>query len=698
MSDIITTATAGVDMTSDADLLKSENLAYGRNISLRGGRIRTRPKIKKVMGLPPGTFQGMKYFDTKSRRTLVMSICGAVYEVDPLTNKVVSILSSVDPTALLYGQNNPRRSRVWFERTPSGLVMQDGIAYALVYDGQKAYRSGGDSGIPVGTAMKFSNGRLAVAIQKKVRIGNIYAGTPGSEYTFTEAYSLDGGGDFNFPSEIRALHNVPVLDSSSGHGPLVVGTEESTFTLRTDVTTRSSWASTPKFQATLFPSSGICGQTAVAAVDQDLIYRATDGVRSLRLTSVNADNRVNLPLSEPIKERTRTDYPSWLQDASVVVFDRRLFATGGTAKHGVRTFFTCLNVMNLDVIQGEEGGSVASAWEGEWDGYRIYQIEKGIFDGRERCYFAGVDDNGNNALYEILPEYSEETSEEVFESEIETHALLGGSVSQKKALVGGNIVLSNLKGTAYLSVYYRSDTLQDWEPWTSFVLTAPTEETAAGKPLAQPRASLWLQEPPRRLTELNTTSNQGLKHQIKLRWSGDFKIEFIEVFTRLLDVKKYEQNFNEQGAVAIYAQRPRVYWYYPKDLLSFSCAETGTGFFNPLTDPLPGVGTATGVGTTGEQVEEIKQGVAGTALRTLRGKNIVLRVNPLGTWTSYVLVEYIPLGLSAVSITGGGVYDSTAHTITWTVSSNVSSLATFQYNVEGPDGEYTFDGILTAQP
>lgn len=683
--ELFSIALAGVDAKLDPDLLVAENLAYGRNISIRGGRVQQRPKIVKRMMLPPGLFQGMHYHDFGGRQVILMSICGQIFEVDPLGRTIKSILSSVDPTALLYGHNGSRLPRAYFVSTPSGVVIQDGESYALTYNGLVAARSGGDTGIPLGTVMEYSNGRLAVAQQRSLRLGDIYQGA-GTEWKFIEEDQLDGGGSFTFPSKVTSIKSLPIQDSASGQGPRIIGTLNSTHSLHTEVTKRSSWADTDNFQTDLFPTVGVVGRNACVQVNQDLYFRSSDGLRSIKLTAVNSSSPANTPISDALDYRLGNDHPLLLADVSTIFFDNRILTTAAPIVWGTRPVYTSLVVLNVEAVQ--KSGQVQQAFEGEWDGYRVLQLLTGTFSRRSKGYFVGLDEDGNTALYEILKENDQENwhQEEVLVKEIETRAFLGNDASALKRLLGADVHLSNVRGAGVMNLYFRADGYTGWRHWGTKAFNAGDNP--------QDRIDFKSLSPVEDIDIKNgLPKNFGYRFQLRLVWTGDAKIERIFVHTAPVSESVYEQSYQEP--VADELENLRRYWYSVQTLLYPECMN-GVDFFNPSEDPLPPLDPVTGDPVTpGETEIPIKQGLPGTCFRTVRKKNIVLRVNPEATWTTYTLVENVPSGLVPNSITGGGVWNSTTRTITWTITSSPTSIATFMYNVDGPDGEYNFTGTLS---
>lgn len=692
------TAYAGVDSSKPYDFIGNQNIAYGQNISLRGGKVKSRPRIIPLFTLPTGLFQGGSYCDLKERQELLFSVSGGIYAIDPVNQTVRSIMSSVDSTALLYGNNDPRVPRVYFEQTPSGVVVQDGQSHAVVYDGVSASRS---ATIPIGTRMKYCNGRLAVAFGPYVRIGDIYdANTAKSEWKFEETTEADGGGDFYFGQDVKTLGVLPSLDSTQGQGPLIVGTSRKVSTLRLDIPTRSNWASTEKFQSIIFDSFGMTGQNACSPVNQDIFFRSTDGIRSMRRAYSGSDS-VNLPVSSPVESLIGIDDLTLLDDCSSVFFDNRLLVLNGPHHYATRAFYTGITSLNLEIVRQDGSDAPVEAFEGEWNSYRFLQLLKGIFGGRERCFAVGLDDNGNAVLYEILREKDYKNDLEDEENtpihSFETRAFLGTGIDFLKRISSLEVYLTDIKTDTKLNVYYRPDNYPGWYPWQTFNVIS----FIGGDALANTRIYPQSREP-LRATEPVQANNTlrgippvfGYKFQLRFDWIGDATFDKFILGTNQVAETVFAPGSYETGEAEV-TLNPRKYWYLADSIALSDDFVDGISFYNPIDDS-GGTENKTNTDDTSKE-DDILEGTEGTCYRTILEKEIVLRVNPLSTWSSYVISETVPDGLTVSSITGGGVWDETTRTITWTNSTTATAEATFRYSVDGADGEYTFYGIITPE-
>lgn len=526
----------GQNASRDPDILPEDQFARGRNVSVRGGRLRPRPVILKRTTLDTGIFQGATYF-SKHGGSLVASIGGKIFQID------VSDFSDVE---LLPGDRNaPHDTQAWFCETPSTLLIQNNRAYPISYNGAEVRRLE-DPEVPIGSAMAFSNGRLAVVMGDGtlVRVGDIYKPDKiGSELQFTEWTALLGGGTFGFPSKVVALASIPVINTATGHGSLVVACRDRTYTLRTEITDRETWYSTAGFQTILFPFTGFTGPVSFANVNQDIFFRAVDGLRSLRLTVADYNDAGSVPVSREVRNVLDHDTDYLLPFTSIVYFDNRVLMTHSPSYelYDGRGIAGGMIALNFDPLS-ERGQQFRSAFEGEWDGIKISQLVVGKFNDRDRCFAFAIDEAGDNVLVEILAEGSEESLEGEDPipcvSSVETRAFSGGDPKLLKQLVRADLHLSDIRGSVDVKVQFRPDNYPFWVDWDEWTVCAQMSQELTGfsiKPeMAMPqfRSKLVTKSiPDKGMTEWMNGRPFCVGHtfQIRVEWTGQARIEHLQV-------------------------------------------------------------------------------------------------------------------------------------------------------------------------
>lgn len=521
--DFVPAFPTGMDSGKDPDLIPQTSAARLRNVSLRGGRPKSRPRFVKRHDLPVGKIQGAAVFS--ERGVLLVSLDGRVYEVNPNSWGRVEKTSDSD-------RNNPNRPRHYFCETVGSMVIQDDQSEPIIYDGDQFRRAKEDE-VPVGAMMAYSNGRLSVAVanRRSVRIGDIRQEEHQSELKFTETYSLLGGGDFAFPSRVTALASLPVIDTASGQGSLCVGCREGFSSLKTQITSRDIWPDV-SFATEVFPDVGVVGHRAVAGVNQDLFFIAKDGLRTFRATVSDYESYGLVPISREMAHRTDFNEESFLEDSAVVLFDNRVLFTHSPAKYGNRFINLGLGSLNLDSL-ARSGQKSPPVFDGEWDGLAIAELVAGEISGQRRCFIVGRDAAGNNAIWEVLPERADRTDGDSPTQEVVTGQLVGAGKNAFKTLRRCDAVFSNIRENLTVQFFFRPDNYPYWVKWDELSVAAPAP---GGWGSVQPGyLPLSTRSVPERFNEqVQKFLHHGHGFQIKVVWTGRAKIELIQLFTEVI--------------------------------------------------------------------------------------------------------------------------------------------------------------------
>ena len=556
----LSTVIGGVDAGSEPELIGSQAVSYMRNVSVRGGRAHSRPKFKKVLSLPSGKIQGAGAF--KALGVLMLSIGGKVYEIDPFSWSITLKTTSETEGSL-------HRARHFYCETVGSLVIQDFQNKPMVYDGSD-FRSAKDDEVPVGGAMSFSNGRLAVVVNtgNDVRIGDIRDGSVHqSELKFTETYFLTGGGDFAFPSPVLSLNSLPVIDTSTGQGSLIVGCRERVFSLKTQLTSRDMWKDIA-FQTEFLPV-GICGPTAVVGVNQDLFFRSQDGIRSLRAAVSDLSSPGLTPISREMAPRFDHDSKFLLGSATVALFDNRLFCTHSPIVYGNRALNLGLAIYNLDTL-AKSGQKSPPIWEGDWDGLQIAEMVSANFRGSNKMLVVGRDADGTNGLWEIFAESDSPT--DITESpshEIVTRTFVGGGINDYKVLRRADIWLSNIRSSVNLKVYFRADKYPFWVLWDDIdVPVTPSSTWDRKSPLHRNPVSTRT-APDAFDSRINQLVSHGFTFQIRLVWTGDARVDLVQLLTQSVIQPGLADNVENQSQL-LYSEVPvgqiQTQFWYPHNI------------------------------------------------------------------------------------------------------------------------------------
>lgn len=573
LADTQATVIDGMNRGREPELLSEQQAHYLRNVSIRGGRVRSRPRIVKRMTMPVGLMQGAKVFEAAGK--VIASINGKIFEVDTNAWTSTELSGWLHPSENSLSteaknqlrdsrRNSPKQPRVWMCETSGSIVIQDNQSKPFLYDGATMRRAGANE-VPVGSAMAFGNGRLAVAVNAgyDVRIGDIRQPEHQSELKFTETYNLTGGGDFSFASPVRALAVLPVVDTGSGQGVQIVGCDNSVYTLKTQITQRDLWSEVG-FQNVLFPTRGISGANAVVAVNQDLYFRSSDGLRSVRTSTADYNAPGLAPLSVEVRHRFDYDTPSLLEDASVVYFDNRVLCTHSPFIYGPRALYQGLIAFNFDSMSGR-GDKTPPAFDGEWDcGIIIAQIFTGKLRGTDRCFILGRDLAGVNGLWELLPETAVQAGDEPNQA-FESRMLFGDSPGTLKNIRRCDVQFSDIRGGLNVRVFFRPAKYPYWVKWDQFTVSNPPTQSW-GRVTPQHRTLLSTRTAPEYVdptTGRLIACSTGF--QVRVEWDGFARLDYLQLFQERVSMLPYADNPApglQQDVVTVpsWAESP-AFWY-----------------------------------------------------------------------------------------------------------------------------------------
>lgn len=273
------------------------------------------------------------------------------------------------------------------------------------------------SEIPIGAIMAYGQGRLFVAnanrfeIQALDLIGshiNKEAGTDGSNNKVyplldprssvlfnTEDTYLSEGGSFLMPGfmgKITGMEFVPVQDTATGQGQLYVFCEFGAASFNVGVP-RINWNTTERFQSVLYQGIGAVGPDAFVQVNGDLLFRATDGLRSYRNATAQFDSYGNTAMSAEMNRVLDNDELYLLHNVSMAYTDRgRVLMTclpeekqPDTINDKSRLSYKALVSLDFNTLSGSLGKSSA-AYDGIWTGLDFVQLLSGEFGRRDKTF------------------------------------------------------------------------------------------------------------------------------------------------------------------------------------------------------------------------------------------------------------------------------------------------------------------------
>lgn len=449
----------------------------GVNVSVRDGQVSTRPRFKKEFTLGgTGAFNGSFVYSLDDGDRLVYGRGGKVRILDLWSGDDREV-GTLNDTALFFCQA---------ERY---CIVQDGTSRPLILHESALLRQAANYANPApadgnevytGTIMAYGHGRIfmvptflhntdgvptAETGKPYWVAGSIFVtGEPESLLKFGESQYLAGGVAASLPFEsgfIQGLAFFQNVASGTGLGPLLVFGRRGVTAVSVNVP-RDAWLSSD-FSQVLFVGPGTTSPRSITSVNNDLLYRALDGIRSVRLTTGAAQGQDQAPLavvpiSFEVNHRLKLDTSADLPWVTGSFADNRvLMPVNGD---GAGTFS---GLLSMDTAPTSSmGQAYPPAFDDLWTGLSFRQVHSGRI---------GTND---------LPEHLVVTADSVYSlSETETQdnastaptcrlylpATLGDGRSNPEDLVrflAAHLTFRQVKGPLTVKAWYRADEYPKW--------------------------------------------------------------------------------------------------------------------------------------------------------------------------------------------------------------------------------------------
>ncbi|HSS96716.1 MAG TPA: hypothetical protein VLK33_06795 [Terriglobales bacterium] len=395
--------------------------------------------------------------------------------------------------------------------------------------------------LPAGRMGAYGKGRNWMALTDGFSFiaSDIVGGTSGTEvYNFrdaplrvTENSYLAGGGAFRVPGalgDIRAMRFNATLDVSLGQGPLQVFTTMAAFSCDAPVD-RTTWATVtnPILTQSLL-GSGALSQSGTRQWNNDIMFRAIDGIRSLILARREFDTWGNVPQSREVETILAQDNATLVQFESLEIFENRALLTILPTNGPLGVFHQGIIALNADPISTLRG-KAPSIYDGLWTGMNVLQLVQGVFSGVERCYAFCYDSVLSRIrLFEI-----EKTLDNPFDNRVipVTYSFESASLFKDPKIKGefdpielmdGECYISDLRGVANFEVWYRPNYSDCWTKWVEFGVCGNNTDTT--QPV-QFRSPLGFGTPSVEDCDPNTKmpTRIGLNFQVRIQITGSCK-------------------------------------------------------------------------------------------------------------------------------------------------------------------------------
>jgi len=523
----------GVDAGRNPTTLDANQCVSAENITLRGGDCVARPGWRKLTESfsnahvaydSRGVYKGDADPQPDSQNNYRQGImqCALVYNPHGLEDAIIAIIGGrpykilprkttaqvteiapIDdpesPYRNVFGQSHAAyRNRkdiplAYMLQADKWFLIQDGNSKTIIYDGVRARRSHNvgttdDTEIPTGTIMAYGMGRIVTIVNDRdVAFGDLF----GSHITedpadslilFTERNFLTEGFDALLPVQqgvATGLAFFPQLDTSTGNGQLLAFSERGASSFFMSLP-RDQWK-TSQFQIFALLTTGLRGHRSITVVNEDLWFRSDDGARSYRQARSEASGWAHIALSTNVRQFLETD-PKWLlKFCSSVYFDNRhIMTTSPFWNHG-RPLQDGLVVVDFDILSSF-GTRFKPAWEGHWTipNNKISQVVQGTFRGVPRTFAFGVDEDGNNQLYELSMNDADDWDAQAVQWELVTRVFDFTKLSQQSNpftesdLYDGDLWVNSVTQSQAIvpshsiKVSYRPDNYPEWIPWREF--------------------------------------------------------------------------------------------------------------------------------------------------------------------------------------------------------------------------------------
>ena len=530
-------------------LLPENQYARGLNVSVRNGLVRTRPVFKKIATLV-GTytkFQGAKAYRLQDVDRIVLGTDGRVHTFNLETENLSTATPTLDTSA----------DTLYFAQADRYMVVQDGTNRPLflhedsLFRQARAYTSYAGTGdtpneVFTGTHTAYGHGRIFTVAryvhgndgQPGVAEGRPYfvAGdiikpsNPEEVFEFSETTYLNDGGAAGMPAEFGFIQGMAFfrnIASGTGMGPLIVFGREGVGAFAVDQPRAPTTPETPgwseiDFSQVLFSGIGTRSPRSILNVNDDLLFRAEDGIRSIRYTSseiaAGSGALSATPSSHEVRYWLDMDTLADLPFVSSSVADNRILFTSASRTND---WFRAVTSLDTAPVYGITIGQASPAYDGIWTGLRFLQTLSARYDGEMRHLFIVRSSTDAVELWYLDEDATYDSSSQAPLCRVYTRSDSFESPNQFKRFSHIDLWVRELKGNADITVYFRPDGYELWTACNSLTI----KSDASGQP--QHRYRLRFGPQSEDLYDPITGANLlgGTSFQFCFQWEGNLAIE-----------------------------------------------------------------------------------------------------------------------------------------------------------------------------
>lgn len=382
--------------------LQNGQYSEGMNLMCRGGSPHTRPGTRTVFNCPNGNLQGVTLFSPSGGVAhLVFAVDGLVYASPFPFSAFVQVPNlQFSPTSRFVAWAATTKSTTynslgeleWLPNPKSILVIQDGSARAGYWDGVDSghlnpepsaseITTPGKDGTPLGLWMVWSNNRLWVS-----RRNRVFASDIGNPLKFTEAQYLNEARSFLLPGDCTGI-----VETSDQRGILCF-TKENITLIQSSLQDRLSWLDTSDMARTVIPNVGCSAPRSLVQQYGLLWWYSSKGLINLNdAARLNVTSRMDIQDNEMFSTKKNVSFD--LSGVCGSFYENLLLMSVPCGdRYNPRTM-----VMDQAPF---DGGS--NAWTSHWTGWRPIEWARGVVDSEERIFFASVDYDGRNRIWEAM--------------------------------------------------------------------------------------------------------------------------------------------------------------------------------------------------------------------------------------------------------------------------------------------------------
>ena len=529
----------GMHSGIETPMLPAAQYARGLNVSSRKGLVHTRPKFTELTisdsNFTTGKFQGAGLYRLDAVDRIIVAIAGKVLGIS------MADLSVIDYTSVAGITMDATVDFYHMVQADKYFIVQDTQGRPLIIDGMTASQSSGTQ-VPTGYQMAYGHGRIFVVVDQVDAATNLgqrffVAGdillpnNVASVLEFTETDYLNTGGALSLPNElgfITALGFLRNVQSGNGLGSLIVLCQNGASAFAVNAQ-RANWSQIDISQV-LFRSGGSQSPYSLISVNNDLMYRGKDGLRTVGYSAASiAGSGAGLnndPISNEVDDILNLDNETDQKYTSMVYSGNRILTTavGATGDNG--HYFKSLVSIDTSVLSsfGQESPPI---YDGIWTGLKFLHVMQAKYNDADTVFMLAKDGTSNKLYYLNESAYVDgSASRPVNRIYTKSYPFTQQDTIafSLKQFLWMEVSISDIKGQVTLTGYYRPRGYPLWLSCTTATIEATISDSDS---LAQRRRKLRIVPTEKSVCDPVTKNNLNIDTDFEfvLQWTGHAKIE-----------------------------------------------------------------------------------------------------------------------------------------------------------------------------